>query len=41
MKKILQKFSIWLFRKAYSLNNNYRKEKKYNNGTSGIIENFK
>lgn len=40
MKKLVQKLSIWLFRKAYGLSNNIitikRKENAYNGNTKSI-----
>lgn len=38
MKKLMQKLSIWLFRKAYGLSNNINTIKRKENANNGNIK---
>lgn len=40
MKKLVQKLSIWLFRKAYGLSNNINTIKRKENANNGNIKSF-
>ena len=40
MKKLVQKLSIWLFRKAYGLSNNINTIKRKENANNGSIKSF-